>query len=419
MASLAVFAPVPQHPVLAGAEAVHALLDDLLAGAVDGVDHEAAITGWTRVARRVEALRLRLVSAADGAGVAADLGLTGTDAWLAARTRTDRASAVGTLRLAGALEEPSSATAVAVCAGEVSTEHAQVLVDTLAKLPASVTPGQRDVVERHLVEQAREVAPARLRQLARRALAAVEPDPAVVDAHEDTLLRTEEDAAHDRARLTLHDNHDGTVSGHFTVPTLAGSILRKVVDAMTAPRRTRPGVLTGAMRFDREHRARLAGQAFTELLAHLPTDRLHGTVAATVVVTLDHDTLVGAVRAAGLDTGDRLSAGEARRLACGAGLLPVVLGGASQVLDAGRTQRLFTRTQRTVLATRHHECAADGCDRPYAWCELHHRTPWSAGGRTDLADAVPLCGFHHRRVHDRAYEHRFRSDGSVTFHRRT
>lgn len=419
MSAAAVFAPVPQHPVLAGAEAVHALLDDLLAGAVDGVDHEAAITGWTRVARRVEALRLRLVSAADGAGVATDLGLTGTDAWLAARTRTDRASAVGTLRLAGALQEPSSVTAVAVSSGEVSTEHAQVVVDTLAQLPASVTPGQRAVVERHLVEQAREVAPARLRRLARRALAAVEPDRVVVDAHEDALLRTEEGSAHDRARLTLHDNHDGTVSGHFTVPSLAGSILRKVVDAMTAPRRARPGVLTGAMRFDREHRARLAGQALTELLEHLPTDRLHGKVAATVVVTLDHDTLVGAVRAAGLDTGDRLSAGEARRLACGAGLLPVVLGGASQVLDAGRTQRLFTQTQRTVLATRHHECAADGCDRPYAWCELHHREPWSAGGRTDLAHAVPLCGFHHRRVHDRAYDHRHRPDGSVTFHRRT
>ncbi|GAB4065989.1 HNH endonuclease signature motif containing protein [Angustibacter speluncae] len=418
MTSAVVFAPVPQHPVLAGAEAVHALLDGLLAGPVDGVDHEAAITGWTRVARRVEALRLRLVSAADGAGVATDLGLTGTDAWLAARTRTDRASAVGTLRLAGALEEPSSVTSVAVCAGEVSTEHARVVVDTLAQLPASVTPEQRDVVERHLVEQAREVAPARLRRLARRALAAVEPDPVVVDAHEDALLRTEEDSAHDRARLTLHDNDDGTVSGHFTVPSLAGSILRKVVDAMTAPRRARPGVLTGAMRFDREHRARLAGQAFTELLEHLPTDRVHGKVAATVVVTLDHDTLVGAVRAAGLDTGDRLTAGEARRLACGAGLLPVVLGGASQVLDAGRTQRLFTQTQRTVLATRHHTCAADGCDRPYAWCELH-RKPWSAGGGTDLADAVPLCGFHHRRVHDRGYEHRFRSDGSVTFHRRT
>lgn len=26
--------------------------------------------------------------------------------------------------------------------------------------------------------------------------------------------------------------------------------------------------------------------------------------------------------------------------------------------------------------------------------------PWSRGGKTDLADAVPLCGFHHHKAHD-------------------
>ena len=37
--------------------------------------------------------------------------------------------------------------------------------------------------------------------------------------------------------------------------------------------------------------ARLHGAAFVELLEHLPTDRLNGKVAATVVVTIDHDRL--------------------------------------------------------------------------------------------------------------------------------
>ncbi|WP_406832976.1 HNH endonuclease signature motif containing protein [Pedococcus sp. KACC 23699] len=43
--------------------------------------------------------------------------------------------------------------------------------------------------------------------------------------------------------------------------------------------------------------------------------------------------------------------------------------------------------------------------RPYAWSELHHEDPWSQGGRTDLAKAVPLCGHHHRRAHDPRYSH--------------
>ena len=54
--------------------------------------------------------------------------------------------------------------------------------------------------------------------------------------------RSEEQAAQDNCSLTLHDNGDGTTTGHFTVPALAASILAKVIDAMTAPRRMRaPG----------------------------------------------------------------------------------------------------------------------------------------------------------------------------------
>jgi hypothetical protein len=56
-------------------------------------------------------------------------------------------------------------------------------------------------------------------------LEAVEEDQARVDAHHDSLLRDEEALARAKTRLTMHDNRDGTVSGHFTVPTLAGAIL--------------------------------------------------------------------------------------------------------------------------------------------------------------------------------------------------
>ena len=44
-----------------------------------------------------------------------------------------------------------------------------------------------------------------------------------------------------------------------------------------------------------------------------------------------------------------------------------------------------------ALATTYDTCAADGCDRPYAWSELHHEDPWSRGGRTDLAKAIPCA----------------------------
>jgi hypothetical protein len=266
------------------------------------------------------------------------------------------------------------------------------------------------------------VPPSSLRRIARRAISAIEPDRSAVDAHEDAILRDEEAVARARTRLTLHDNHDGTVSGHFTVPTLQGHLLRKILETMTAPRRGRLGASQAqggpaqGVHTDWDH---ARGAAFCELLEHLPTDHLHSRVAATVVVTLDDATLRGALRAAGVDTGDSVSSGEARRLACNAAITPAVLSGRSEVLDLGRLKRLFSEPQRLALGLRFKTCAADGCERPFAWCELHHRRPWSQLGRTDLADAVPLCHFHHQRIHDTGFVHATLPDGSVRFSRRT
>ena len=168
--------------------------------------------------------------------------------------------------------------------------------------------------------------------------------------------------------------------------------------------------------YDWDHRR---GLAFAEILEHLPTDHLHPKTAATVVVTIDHTVLEGAIKTAGLDTGHTITAGEARRLACTAGLLPAVLNGKSIALDLGRESRLFTEAQRIAVGLHHSTCAADGCERPYAWCELHHETPWSRGGRTDLKDAVPLCHRHHQWIHDTGYHHQRLPDGSLRFSRRT
>ena len=67
----------------------------------------------------------------------------------------------------------------------------------------------------------------------------------------------------------------------------------------------------------------------------------------------------------------------------------------------------------------HPTCAATGCERPYAWCELQHRRPWALGGRTDLADAIPLCSRHHHWIHDTGFNHQTLPDGTIRFSRRT
>ena len=61
---------------------------------------------------------------------------------------------------------------------------------------------------------------------------------------------------------------------------------------------------------------------------------------------MDLDTLMGELKAAHLDTGEPISASQARRLACEARIIPAVLDGNSQVLDLGRTRRFHNPAQR-------------------------------------------------------------------------
>jgi hypothetical protein len=39
----------------------------------------------------------------------------------------------------------------------------------------------------------------------------------------------------------------------------------------------------------------------------------------------------------------------------------------------------------------------------------------SPGANCNLDEAIPLCHFHHQRIHDHSYTHRSKSDGAITF----
>ena len=107
---------------------------------------------------------------------------------------------------------------------------------------------------------------------------------------------------------------------------------------------------------------------------------------------------LGKVGLIGVDDVDGLSAGEVRRLACDAGVIPVVLGGPSRLLDVGRTYRMFTPGLRAALVQRDGGCAFPGCAATPACCEAHHIEPWWQGGVTRLGNGVLLCPHHHRLV---------------------
>ena len=169
---------------------------------------------------------------------------------------------------------------------------------------------------------------------------------------------------------------------------------------------------------------RLLGLALADLLEAMPAEVLpmHGGTATTVTVHLDLGQLRVDLERAGiatLETGDVVTASHARRLACQATILPVVLGGKSEVLDLGRARRLHTAAQRKAIRLQHPQCQAQGCTVPAAWCETHHPHAWSQGGRTDLDNAALLCSHHHHRAHDARYLTQRLPNGDHRFARRT
>ncbi len=351
---------------MVGLDAAHTAVDALV-GAPELTGHvltahesAAAVRSVERLARRVEAIRLRLVATAARSNVAAQAGHANTGAWLASTTRATGRDAAAQVRLAQALDTSLTATGAALAAGDVSVEHAQVIATTTSRLPETVTPAERDRIETSLVTTATRLDPHRLRRASRTALAFAERTAADVAKHEAQLVRDEEQRARTVARLTIRDNQDGTSSGWFTVPTLAASILTKAVQQMASPRRSSSTVTRDTTEHEPADRgggqvtdwSHAYGLAFTDLLEHLPTDRLTRKAAATIVVTTDLPTLRTDLGAAHTDTGQTITAGDVRRLARTAGIIPAVLDGESLPLDLGRTRRFFTEAHHTALATR-------------------------------------------------------------------
>jgi hypothetical protein len=394
-------------------------------GALSTHELGEAIAELSALESQVAAWRLALAAEADVRRVADETADTDTTAWLARLTTDAREVASGGLRLARRLQETYPATREAFAAGQLRIEQVRVIVRAADSAPAGLTSDQIAEAEAALVARAtgvvtgRPLNAKRLRVVARRMFETVSRE--VADKHESDLLNAESDRAEAETWCTLHDNGDGTYTGRFVIPELHGLLLKTALDRLTAPRATaghdgRP--VADPTLISTPNWSEKLGMGLLELIEHLPTDGFSGTTGIGVLVTLDYDKLTSAVGAAGLDAGARISARDARRLACNAGVIPAVLGGQSQPLDLGRTRRLHSRSQRKALALLHDSCAIETCERPFAWTEIHHPHAWSAGGTTDLDNALPLCGHHHRRAHDTRFDLRHHGNGDWRFHRR-
>lgn len=293
------------------------------------------------------------------------------------------------------------ATAAGLVAGELGPGHLRVITSMMRRIPSCTDPETVELAEQTLAGSARRFDPAALTRIGERLLAYLDPDgPEPADEPEQTR------------ELRVRTGPDGVVSLNGKLDPEGGARVLEVLNSLNGRRPPVDGVP------DMRSPARRNADALIEAMncrldeGELPT---RGGQRPHLVLTIKLSDLIDGLGSAVLDTGGRLSAAEARRLACDACVVPMVLGSDSMPLDVGRQQRLATAALRDALAQRDKGCSFPSCDRPPRYCHAHHLTSWLDWGDTKLDNLCLLCEHHHVIVHRQGWHIRLDARGHPEF----
>jgi hypothetical protein len=419
-----VLEPPVTHPVTAALQALQVAVEQVVQRAVPGTGGDLWMLSGPelldaaevvhRATRRADAAMHALVREIDARGAATDAGAHSTAGWLRARLHLHPGAARRMVTTSRALHDDPSGALVhhigeptapggrhlvraAFAAGDVTEEHASVACETLAALPCSLETSVVEKAEAFLVEQAARHDPKVLARLGRHLRHTLET------ADGGGGLAEQEEHQTARQVLEVRQRNDGTsdVRGRLGVELTAE--LLSQLQPLAGPRPSTDGTPD----------LRTVGQRNADALAELlrrsavagGTPARHGS-RASITVTMALQTLerrLGAY-AATLDWSGPISAETARRLACDAQLIPVVLGANGEPLDVGRASYPVTLAIWRALVARDGGCAFNGCGRPPEWTEAHHRIHWADGGETSVQNCCLFCDHHHRVVHNDGWE---------------
>ncbi len=225
--------------------------------------------------------------------------------------------------------------------------------------------------------------------------------PALLAAHgADGEFQADADTAERLISLSRPTTDElGSLTYHLVLDPAGAAALEAAIGPLSAPVPGPDGER------DRRSSQSRRGQALVEVCRRATSagDRPPSGPKTTLMVTMNYDDLVtrtGAATVLGSAQSGILIAPETvRRLACDASVIPVVLGGAGEILDLGRAARLATPGQLAALWWRDRGCTFPGCATPAHWCDAHHLTHWADGGQTRPDNLALLCGRHHSVVH--------------------
>ncbi len=278
----------------------------------------------------------------------------------------------------------------AVRSADVTPAVAVTIAAEFDKIAAELADGTGEAVLNLMIDMGAEHGAGSVRQLRELLLAQYGRDGAFQD---------EQDGKHRQVELSAGRQDAGVFRYELTVDAQGRAVLEAAIGPLSAPVPGPDGEP------DIRPVGRRRGEALVEVCrrATAAGGQVPTSTKAQLYITITLDDLRNTTGAGctlgSLDSGGLLGPETVRRMACDAGIIPVVLGGPGEVLEVGRTQRLFTAGQVKALWLRDRQCTFPGCDAPAHWCDAHHLKHWVDGGPTDLNNAALLCGRHHTVVH--------------------
>jgi hypothetical protein len=300
--------------------------------------------------------------------------------------------------------------------GKVSAGHLDAIAAATKRLDdelkAKFLEHEKELLEKALTESV-DAFTRRCRQLARRLVAAATAGKS--DAEE-------LDAQRKRSRVKRWvDKITGMHHTHLELDPIRDAALWSVVDAQLARLRQNDGNAKTPWSQMQVNAFIAAVEAGLDNGNGDGNGGDAGRRVPEVTVLVDWQTLISGLHDSGVcetEDGIPLPVSTVRRMCCDAEVLPAVLGGDGEVLDAGRSKRTANRQQRRALRAMHRTCGHRDCAVAFSACRIHHiRWWWKHRGLTDIDNLLPLCEKHHHLVHEGGWTLTMTPDRTTTWTR--
>ncbi len=308
---------------------------------------------------------------------------------------------------AWALSTELPATLAALRAGDITAQHASVVVEATTDLGED--PGLRARLDEQFALAAATTTAATLRRRARELRESLQRE----------TLAERHAAARAGRRVEFEPAHDGMAWLHLHVPACDAMLIRDRLDRVARSVDEHDGP-TGTAAPHETTPDQVRADAARDLLLHgnLPAESEFGDAARrvrpTVHVTVPVLTLIGTSdEPADLDGYGPIDADTARRLAAIAPSFTRILTHpvSGTVLDVDRTSYRPPADLERWLQVRDGTCRFPGCNRRAARCEVDHTIDAQYDGRTAYDNLAHVCPLHHHLKHETSWSVRHHAGG--------